>query len=132
MYRLVSFEALSIVEAETAEVSVAVEYGYEVSAEIVGKRGSILTTQPDEVLVRSQGACAVPVPEDHLSRFQQAYISELAEWVHSVQSGQAFRGASAWDRYMSLPVAEACLQSLRSGLPVAVPIPERLPFYNGA
>lgn len=114
----------------TAEVSVAVEYGYEVSAEIVGERGSVTTTQPDEVLVRLQGARSVPVPEDHLNRFQQAYIPELAEWVHSIQSGQAFRGASAWDGYMSLLVAEACLQSLRTGQPVAVPTPERPPFYG--
>src|SRR5205085_7731633 len=51
----------------TAEVSVAVEYGYEVSAEIVGEQGSVLSIQPDGVLVRSQGARFVAGPKDHLS-----------------------------------------------------------------
>ena len=113
-----------------AEVSVAVEYGYEVSAEIVGERGSVLTMQPDDVLVRSQGARSVAVPKDHLTRFQQAYIPELTEWVHSIQSGQAFSGANAWDGYMSLLVTDACIQSLQSGMPVPVSTSERPPFYQ--
>ena len=114
----------------TAEVSVAVEYGYEVSAEIVGERGSVLTMQPDDVLVRSQGACFVAVPKDHLTRFQQAYIPELTEWVHSIESGQDFSGANAWDGYMSLLVTDACIQSLQSGMPVPVSTSERPPFYQ--
>ena len=114
----------------TAEVSVAVEYGYEVSAEIVGERGSVLTMQPDDVLVRSRGARSVAVPKDHLTRFQQAYIPELVDWVHSIQSEQAFSGANAWDGYMSLLVTDACIQSLQSGMPVPVSTPERPPLYQ--
>src|SRR3989454_9972026 len=72
----------------TAEVSVAVEYGYEVSAEIVGERGTAVTMQPGLALVRSREARSVAVPKDHLTRLQQACISELTEWVHSIQTGQ--------------------------------------------
>src|SRR3989441_10801119 len=70
----------------TAEVSVAVEYGYEVSAEIVGERGTAVTMQPGLALVRSREARSVAVPKDFLTRFQQAYLLELTEWVHSVQT----------------------------------------------
>src|SRR6266704_5301163 len=114
----------------TAEVSVAVEYGYEVSAEIIGERGTALTMRPGLALVRSQGASSEPVSKNHLSRFQEAYIPELTEWVHSVQSGQAFTGATAWDGYMSLLVSDACIQSLHSGTPVLVPTPARPGFYQ--
>src|SRR5438552_6033382 len=114
----------------TVEVSVAVEYGYEVSAEIVGERGSVLTMQPDDVLVRSQGARSVAVPKDHLTRFQQAYIPELTEWVHSIQSGQAFSGANAWDGYMSLLVTDACVQSLKSGTAVPLSTPAKPGLYQ--
>ena len=114
----------------TAEVSVAVEYGYEVSAEIIGERGTALTMQPGLALVRSQGASSEAVSKNHLSRFQEAYIPELTEWVHSVQSGQAFTGATAWDGYMSLLVSDACIQSLHSGTPVLVPTPPRPGFYQ--
>ncbi len=114
----------------TAEVSVAVEYGYEVSAEIIGERGTALTMRPGLALVRSQGASSEAVSKNHLSRFQEAYIPELTEWVHSVQSGQAFTGATAWDGYMSLLVSDACIQSLHSGTPVLVPTPPRPGFYQ--
>ena len=114
----------------TAEVSVAVEYGYEVSAEIVGERGTAVTMQPGLALVRSREARSVAVPKDFLTRFQQAYLLELTEWVHSVQTEQAFTGATAWDGYMSLVVSDACIQSLHSGTPVPVSTPERPGFYQ--
>ena len=114
----------------TAEVSVAVEYGYEVSVEIVGERGAAATMIPGLALVRSQGAQSQTVPRDHLTRFQDAYVPELTEWVHAIQSGQAFTGASAWDGYMSLLVSDACIQSLQSGTPVAVPTPQRPDLYT--
>lgn len=114
----------------TAEVSVAVEYGYEVAVEIVGERGAVVTTQPDEVLVRSQGARSLAIPRDHLTRFQQAFVFELTEWVHSLQTGQAFSGADAWDGYMSLLVSDACVQSLQSGTPAGVPTPAKPDLYR--
>lgn len=114
----------------TAEVSVAVEYGYEVSAEIVGERGTALTTPLGLALVRSQGARSVPVSSDGLAYFQEAYVSELTHWVHAVQSGQRFPGATAWDGYMSLLVSDACIQSLHSGTLVPVSTPARPDFYQ--
>ena len=114
----------------TVEVSVAIEYGYEVSAEIIGERGTAVTMQPDHVLVRSQGARSMAVPKDHLTRFQEAYIPELTDWVHSVQSEQAFTGANAWDGYMSLLVTDACVQSLKSGTAVPVSTPARPDLYR--
>jgi len=107
----------------TVETSVAVEYGYEVSAEIVGERGAAVTLQPDYALVRAQQASSVAVPMSHLDRFQVAFVPELTNWVHSVQTGEAFAGANAWDGYMSLLVADACVQSLQSGVPTRVLTP---------
>jgi myo-inositol 2-dehydrogenase/D-chiro-inositol 1-dehydrogenase len=115
----------------TAEVSVAIEYGYEVSAEVVGERGSALTMQPDNALVRAREARSVAVPRSHLARFQDAYIPELTDWVRAVQTEQAFSGANAWDGYMSLLVTDACVHSLQSGAPVPVLTPARPSLYQG-
>jgi myo-inositol 2-dehydrogenase/D-chiro-inositol 1-dehydrogenase len=115
----------------TAEVSVAVEYGYEVSAEIVGERGTALTLQPDGALVRSREMRSMAVPSSHLVRFQNAYIPELTDWVHAVQTGQIFSGANAWDGYMSLLVTDACVRSLQRGIPIPVPTPEKPALYQG-
>jgi myo-inositol 2-dehydrogenase / D-chiro-inositol 1-dehydrogenase len=114
----------------TIEVSIAAEYGYEVSAEVVGERGTAVTMQPDSVLLRAGQMCAVTVPQSHLVRFQQAYVPELTAWVESIQSGQPFPGANAWDGYMSLLVADACIQSLQRGTPVSVSAPEKSAFYQ--
>src|SRR5258708_5059297 len=114
----------------TVEVSVAIEYGYEVTGEIVGERGTALTTQPGLALVRSREARSVAISSDGLAYFQEAYVSELTHWVHSVQTEQAFTGATAWDGYMSLLVSDACIQSLHSGTPVPVSTPAKPRFYH--
>ena len=114
----------------TVEVSVAVEYGYEVSAEVVGERGAVVTMQPDAALLRARQTCGVAVPQSSLERFQDAYMSEVTAWVESIQSEQPFAGANAWDGYLSLLVSAACLQSLRSGKPEAAPTPEKPVFYQ--
>ena len=114
----------------TVEVSVAIEYGYEVSGEIVGERGTALTTQPGLALVRSRETRSVAVNTDGLVYFHESYVSELMHWVLALQTRQAFTGASAWDGYMSLVVSDACIQSLHSGTPVPVLTPDRPGFYQ--
>ena len=104
----------------TVEVYVAAEYGYEVSAEIVAERGTAITGQPDRSFVRSAQNRSVTVPMDWLERFQEAYVAELTQWVRSVQTGEPFAGASAWDGYRALLVTDACVRSLQSRKPVAV------------
>lgn len=114
----------------TVEVFVAAEYGYEVSAEIVAERGTAVTLQPDTVLVRSRQARSVAVPDTWLDRFQDAYVAELMSWVSSLQTGQVFTGANAWDGYMATLASDACIQSLQSGTPVTVRTPARPDLYQ--
>ena len=114
----------------TVEVSVAIEYGYEVSGEIVGERGTALTIQPGLALVRSREARSVAVTSNGFAYFQEAYVSELTEWVHSVQTERAFTGATAWDGYMSLLVSDACIHSLQSGTLVPVSTPAKPGLYQ--
>jgi myo-inositol 2-dehydrogenase / D-chiro-inositol 1-dehydrogenase len=113
----------------TIELYVAAEYGYEVSAEIVSERGSVVTGQPDNAIIRSAQTRAVAVPVHWLDRFQEAYVAELSQWVRSIQSDQPFPGASAWDGYAALLVTDACVESLRSRSPVAVRMPARPSLY---
>ena len=112
------------------ETSVAVEYGYEVLAEVVGERGSAITTTPADALVRSNKTQALSVYQSHLDRFQSAFVPEMIDWVRSVKTGHAFAGASAWDGYMASLVAQTCIQSLVSGAPAKVPTPTRPDLYN--
>lgn len=115
----------------SAEVFLSAGYGYEVSAEVIGDKGTAITHQPDRVVVRADGARARPVPADWLVRFQEAYVAQLEKWVQSL-SGGYFAGADAWDGYVSLLVSDACLLSLESGRPEPVIIPERPALYQKA
>jgi myo-inositol 2-dehydrogenase/D-chiro-inositol 1-dehydrogenase len=113
----------------TIELYMAAEYGYEVSAEIVAERGTVVTGQPDNALVRSAQARSTAVPIDWLERFQAAYVAEVAQWVEGIRSGQPFAGASAWDGYAALLVTDACVRSSRSRSPIVVQMPLRPSLY---
>ncbi|MFQ5436365.1 MAG: Gfo/Idh/MocA family oxidoreductase, partial [Anaerolineae bacterium] len=106
----------------TIEVYVTAGYGYEVQAEVVGERGTAVTMQPDHIALRVKSRRSHPVPADWLTRFQDAYVAELNQWALAL-CGQPFRGASAWDGYLSLLAADASLKSLRSGEPEPVSCP---------
>ncbi|HVN54150.1 MAG TPA: Gfo/Idh/MocA family oxidoreductase [Anaerolineaceae bacterium] len=113
-----------------AEVYVNDSYGYEVSAELVCQSGAAVTMQPDLALVRAGGHRGHRVPSDWLSRFQDAYVAELLDWIGSIQSEQPFHGASTWDGYAAMMVTSACIQSLGSGAVVPVLLPEKPDFYR--
>lgn len=113
----------------TAEVYVNDQYGYEVSAELVCQRGTAVTMQPDLALVRANAHRGYCVPGDWLSRFQDAYIAELLAWVDSIQTGQPFTGADAWDGYVTMMVTSACIESLHSGAVVPVKLRDKPSLY---
>lgn len=111
------------------EVYVNAGYGYDVSAEIVGQRGTAVTAQPDTHITRLDNRASVPVAEDWLVRFQDAYVAELDHWLASLH-GAPFEGASAWDGYLSLLVSDACLRSLESGRVETLPDSSRPALYR--
>jgi myo-inositol 2-dehydrogenase / D-chiro-inositol 1-dehydrogenase len=96
------------------------EYGYDIFAEVVCERGVAETMQPDAARVKHQHQSGLSIHPDWLSRFQPAYVIEFQEWVDSLHGKRAFTGATAWDGYQAVLIAEACLQSLRSGQPAAL------------
>ncbi len=114
----------------TIEATLAVEYGYEIAAEVVGESGTAETLQPDVAMVRSQKQRVLPVAQDWLVRFQPAYLIEVQEWTNSLREGRRFAGASAWDGYMASLIAEACVQSVRSGVAVKIPLPVMPEIYR--
>lgn len=113
-----------------AEVFVNAGYGYEVTAELVCQTGTAVTQIPDRALVRGHGQRGFAVPSDWLSRFQEAYVAELIDWVGAVRDGRPFAGASAWDGLVAMVVTAACITSLETGADVPVVLPERPALYR--
>ena len=69
------------------------------------------------------------VEPDWLARFESAYLLEAEAWVGAALEGTA-TGASAWDGYAAMRVADAAARSLDSARAEALPH-EPLPgLYN--
>jgi myo-inositol 2-dehydrogenase / D-chiro-inositol 1-dehydrogenase len=101
------------------ETNVVSGYGYEVGVELVGEQGVVRTPPPAGAVVRRDRAASQRIEDDWRDRFYAAYVIEMQRWVGSLRDGQP-TGPDAWDGYASLVVADACIASLRSGVPQKV------------
>ncbi len=104
-------------------------YGYEIEVSITGETGVVHSSPLQSPVVRHSNASGQWVEEDWLQRFSTAYINEVQAWVQSVLDGEA-TGPSAWDGYVSILVADACIASGRESRPVAVSLPEKPAIYG--
>lgn len=114
----------------SAEVFVNAEYGYEVSAEVICQKGTVVTQQPDKAMLRTNSMRGFYVSSDWLSPFQDAYIAEVVEWIESLHSGRHFSGASAWDGYAAMMVTAACIESLQTNKYISVKLGEKPALYS--
>ena len=110
------------------EVSVNIGYGYDIRCEVVGEGGTAALADAGGVIVRSGGRWGGPVSVDWRERFLRAYDVELQAWVDAVAAGSA-TGPTSWDGYAATAVADACLESLRTGDRVGVSIGDRPALY---
>jgi myo-inositol 2-dehydrogenase/D-chiro-inositol 1-dehydrogenase len=113
----------------TIEVNADSGYGYEVGVEVVCERGSVASDGLTATHIRQPRRKSQPVAGDWLERFEQAYRQEVQSWVQAVLRGTP-EGPSTWDGYMSMVIATACVESARSGQPVAVPNIETPALYR--
>ena len=111
------------------ECNMEAGYGYEVDVKMTGETGTAQTNSLRSAVVSQKNQCGQWVEEDWLQRFDTAYIDEVRAWIHAVQRG-APTGPSAWDGYVSMLVADACIASAKAGQPVDVAIPEVAAIYK--
>jgi myo-inositol 2-dehydrogenase / D-chiro-inositol 1-dehydrogenase len=114
------------------EISVNIDYGYDIRGEISGETGTLELAESAAVIVKRQGAFTGRVPADWRERFLRAYDVELQEWVDAVTSGAPLLGPSAWDGYAAQAVADAGVEALHSGRRVEVPLRDKPDFYDKA
>jgi myo-inositol 2-dehydrogenase / D-chiro-inositol 1-dehydrogenase len=114
------------------EVSVNIDYGYDIRGEISGETGTIELAESAPVVVKRNGAFSGRVPADWRERFLSAYDVELQEWVDAVAVGAPLLGPSAWDGYAAQAVADAGIEALHSGRRTVVEQREKPDFYDKA
>jgi myo-inositol 2-dehydrogenase/D-chiro-inositol 1-dehydrogenase len=107
------------------EVFVNAGYGYDIRSEIVA-----LGAKQDAVVWRD-GQRSSRVPADWRERFIRSYDRELQDWLDAASAGTA-AGPGSWDGYAATVVADTCIEALRTGNRIAVPLRERPDFYTKA
>ncbi|MFN8492910.1 MAG: Gfo/Idh/MocA family oxidoreductase [Caldilineaceae bacterium] len=111
------------------ECNVEAGYGYEVDVKLAGENGSVQTNSLQSAFVSQSNQRGQWVEEDWLQRFDTAYRLEAKAWVNALQTGVP-TGPTAWDGYMAMRVADACIESAQSGKAVAVSLPEMAAIYQ--
>lgn len=103
----------------TSEVFVNCGIGYEVRCEASAERGNATVGLGTGPLVRTANRWGGAIPDDFRIRFADAYDVEVQSWVNACLRGEVV-GPTTWDGYAATAVCEAGMESLASGLPVAV------------
>jgi myo-inositol 2-dehydrogenase/D-chiro-inositol 1-dehydrogenase len=112
-----------------AEIFINAQYGYDVRAELVCEKGTIVLRPPHDVTVLHSAKESFAFPSDWRRRFALAYRAELQAWVEALQ-GAVPMGASAWDGYAATAVANAGTHSLASGQPIEIDLAPRPALYD--
>jgi scyllo-inositol 2-dehydrogenase (NAD+) len=103
------------------ESYVQCQYGYDIRTEIVGSKGSILVGGMREnsatFLKPNEGSYEL---EDHfLTRFRQAYVTEVIDFIHTILSDRAPR-ITGEDGLRAVEIAVAAEKSYHSASPCTV------------
>jgi myo-inositol 2-dehydrogenase/D-chiro-inositol 1-dehydrogenase len=94
-------------------------FAYEVSVEVLGADGDVLTGAPTRAVRRRKGSLDTYIGPDWFAWFAEAYRAQDEAWVASIAAGAAV-GPSAWDGLVAQHVVEAIIRSLATGESVAV------------
>lgn len=92
-------------------------YGYDVRTEIVGSKGTLAVGLPRNV--QGLRLTAENAAEGYLSRFAEAYVREIQDFIETVRLQREPR-VSGNDGRKALAVSLAAARSYREGRPVAV------------
>ena len=114
-----------------AEANFSALYGYDVRGEVFGSKGMVQAGRATETEARRYTAegLSADTPRLNVELFRQAYTDELADFAAAVRAKRD-GGASpssditltpgAADARRALAMALACIESVKSGAPVAV------------
>ncbi len=113
----------------TVEVSVNIQYGYDIRGEVSGEKGTAELAELNHVVVKSGDSFSGRVPADWRERFIEAYDTELQDFINEAKLG-GVTGPSAWDGYAIQVVSDAGIKAAASGKIVACEMVEKPALYN--
>ena len=106
-------------------------FAYEVTVEVLGSEGDVLTGLPTRAVERRDGRVGSYIGPDWFAWFAEAYRAQDRAWVDSIRAGDAV-GPTTWDGLVAHAVVEAVLRSLAEGAAVEVPALDKPALYRTA
>jgi myo-inositol 2-dehydrogenase / D-chiro-inositol 1-dehydrogenase len=110
------------------EISVNIQYGYDIRGEVSCENGTAALGESSPVTIRRDGAFIGRVPGDWRERFVRAYDVELQEWLDAVRTEGQF-GPSSWDGYAAAVVSDAAVEAIRCGARTTVELLAKPDLY---
>lgn len=110
------------------EMYVNARYGYDVRCEVVGSEGTVALETPSVTSLTRDFERRRAIPRDWRERFDDAFHTEIQEWVHGLADGTV-GGPSAWDGYAATVVTNTCVEALETGRRSTVSLDDKPSFY---
>lgn len=113
----------------TVEVSVNIQYGYDIRGEVSGEKGTAELAESNHVVLKTGDRFSGRVPADWRERFIEAYDTEIQDFIDAAKTGTVI-GPSAWDGYAIQVVSDAGIKAAASGETVACKLVDKPSLYN--
>ena len=113
----------------TVEVSVNIQYGYDIRGEVSGEKGTAELAESNKVVLKNGDSFSGRVPADWRERFIEAYDTELQDFINSARDGEVV-GPSAWDGYAIQVTADAGVKAAATGETVSCDLVEKPALYS--
>ena len=112
------------------EVNFNAKYGYDVKAELVCEKGTILMSpsRKNELLINNEHSFSYG--KDWRSRFAEAYRNQNQAWINSIINNSVSEGSSAWDGMISTMLAESGIKSFEQEKLIKIELQEKPEFYR--
>ena len=94
------------------ELSVNVQYGYDIQAEIVGETGNARLSGAGAITVTSERGRAGRRPGGLAGAVRRRHDEEFRAWIDDVAAGREASGPCSWDGYAAAVVADACITAV--------------------
>ena len=112
------------------EVNFNAKYGYDVKAELVCEKGTILMSpsRKNELLINNEHSFSYG--KDWRSRFAEAYRNQNQAWINSIINNSVSEGSSAWDGMISTMLAESGIKSFEQEKLIKIELKDKPEFYR--
>ena len=97
---------------------------------MVGEEGTVRLPDPANAIFRKDGGRTYEIYSGWAKRFEEAYETEMKEWVNCVLKDDLNGCPTAWDGYVTAVVAEACTKARLTEGTVRIDMIEKPEFYN--